>query len=408
MSVLDEATDATSWQSRLAAVIVAADGEDFIVGRPDLGIFVSVPEPGAVLLAALQAGASLVDATERASTAAGEAVDGADFLAGLADAGLLAEGTATEVSGLRLRWLERVPSGIVRPFFGPAAWAVYAAALFGAMGMLMARPDLRPSFEDIWFLNDPLWSLLAGIPVSIVLTAGHESWHWFAARALGVPARFRMSRRGLFLVCESDLSQLVTIPRRRRYSPMLAGMAFDTVILSASLGLRLGFREEVLFFPPLLDRALGMLIIRQVAVLVWQLFAVAWRSDGYAVLANLLHCQNLYRATWLTTKSRVWRVTSDEVDELAGVNDHDLSVASWFALVYLLGGFAMVGLLMGYAYPFTLGMVRWVRPNIADGGVGTLAFWQSLVFVVIVTAQLLAVPAVEVWERRLRRAGRLS
>ena len=217
-----------------------------------------------------------------------------------------------------------------------------------------------------------------------------------------------MSRRGLFLVFESDLSQLVTIPRRQRYSPMLAGMAFDAVVLALSLGLRLGFREEIVVFHPLLDRMLGVVVIREVMVLVWQLCAVAWRSDGYAVLANALACQNLYRATWLTTKSRIRRLTASEAEELTGISRHDRAVAEWFALVYLVGGFAMVALLIGYAFPFTLGMVRWVLPNIAALAPETLAFWQSLGFVVLVTAQFCATPAIELWERRLRKEGRLS
>lgn len=398
----------TEWRSALAALTVTPDGDTYILGRPDLGTYVAVPEPGAILIHALRAGASLSEATRQASAAAGEDVDGHDFLTGLSQAGLLTTGTASRPSGLRVRWFENLSPRVVRPLFGRTAWMMYTAAAAVALSLLVVRPDLRPSFEDLWFLSDPMWSLLAVISISIALAVGHECWHWLAARALGVPSRFRMSRRGLFLVFESDLSQLVTIPRRERYSPMLAGMAFDAVVLALSLGLRLGFREEIVVFHPLLDRMLGVVVIREVMFLVWQLCAVAWRSDGYAVLANALGCQNLYRATWLTTKSRIRRLTASEAEELAGISPHDRAVASWFALVYLAGGFAMVALLIDYVFPFTLGMIRWVHPNITALAPETLAFWQSLVFVVLMTAQFCATPAIELWERRLRRAGRLS
>jgi len=409
MDTVDVDVDSdTQWRSALAALTVTPDGDTYILGRPDLGTYVAVPEPGAILIHALRAGASLSDATRQASAAAGEEVDGRDFLTGLSHAGLLRTGSGSKAPGLRLRWVENLPPRVVRPLFGPTAWVIYTAAAVAAICLLVARADLRPSFEDLWFLNDPMWSLLAGIPLFMALAGGHECWHWLAARALGVPSRFRMSRRGLFLVFESDLSQLVTIPRRRRYSPMLAGVAFDAVVLASSLGLRLGFREEVLMFHPLLDRMIAVVVIREVMGLVWQLCAVGWRSDSYAVLANALACQNLYRATWLTTKSRIWRLRAGDAEELTGIGPHDRAIASWFALVYLVGGFAMMALLIGYVYPFALGMVRWVRPNITALAPKTLAFWQSLVFVVLVTAQFFAIPAIGAWERGLRRTGRLS
>src|SRR5215218_3544111 len=109
---------------RLGAVsrlVVARDHGECVLGRPDLGIYAEVPEPGAVLVEALQAGATFAEATERASAAAGEVVDGPDFLDSLAGAGLLAEpagpaepagsagpaGVAGGPAGARtIRWIE--------------------------------------------------------------------------------------------------------------------------------------------------------------------------------------------------------------------------------------------------------------------------------------------------------------
>lgn len=72
--------------ARMSRVVIARDGDEYVLGRPDLGIYVVVPQPGAVFVAALQAGESVPEATARASTIAGAAVDGDDFLAGLAQA----------------------------------------------------------------------------------------------------------------------------------------------------------------------------------------------------------------------------------------------------------------------------------------------------------------------------------
>jgi len=70
----------------MTRLVVARDGEECVLGRPDLGIYVAVPEPGAVLVETLQSGGTLAEATAAASRAAGAEVDGQDFLEGLAAA----------------------------------------------------------------------------------------------------------------------------------------------------------------------------------------------------------------------------------------------------------------------------------------------------------------------------------
>ena len=67
--------------------------------------------------------------------------------------------------GTRMSWVERVPQGVVKPLFGRVAWAFYIAAALTAVLLLVLllvlRPDLRPIFDDIWFLTDPIWSVFA-------------------------------------------------------------------------------------------------------------------------------------------------------------------------------------------------------------------------------------------------------
>lgn len=408
MATVDVGDDA-ALRSALRQLTVASDpdeNDEYVVGRPDLGLYAAIPRPGVVLIEYLRDGASLTEATQQATAAAGADVDGAEFLTDLAETGLLdspVETGATVAGGRRIGWVERIPRAAVEPLFGRVAWTVYGAITALLIVLLLLRPDLRPIFDDIWFLTDPIWSLIALFAVSIAISAGHECWHWLAGRALGITPRFRMGRRGVFLVFETDLSQLVTLPRRVRHSPLVAGFAFDVVLLVAALLLRLGFREEVLNHPPWFDRFLGAVVFRQLFVLVWQLFGVAFRTDSYAVLANALGCQNLYRATALAMKFRLWRLDADEGAELAGMSSRDRSVANWFWLVYLAGVFAMFTLLVGYLVPFIFGTIRWIIPNITSMAPETLVFWQSLVLAALLLGQYAAIPFIARRERRQRR-----
>ncbi|NJP93136.1 hypothetical protein HCN51_27440 [Nonomuraea sp. FMUSA5-5] len=77
---------AAQLQERAASLTVGNDGEAWILGRPDLGIFVAVPEPGALFVTTWQQTGSAADATSRASQATGEPVNGEEFIDGLAAA----------------------------------------------------------------------------------------------------------------------------------------------------------------------------------------------------------------------------------------------------------------------------------------------------------------------------------
>lgn len=394
-------------------LVVARDGDECVLGRPDLGIFVQVPEPGAVFVEALQAGVSVTGATERASEVAGEPVDGEDFLATLAEVGLLdAPAAADAAAGARrtreIRWIEGISPRAAARLFGRVAWSVYGAAAVTAVALLVARPELRPTYESFWFLGDPMASVLALIPATIVLSCLHEACHWLAGRAIGVPAVFRVSYRGIFLVFETDLSQIVTVPRRRRYGPFFAGLAFDATILAVFLLLRLADHQSWLPLPPLMDRFLSALVLRQVFAIVWQVAAVFLRNDMYAALTTALRCTNMYRVNALTIKDRLARLTPDEARELAEASDRDRAVAPWFAAIYLAGIIAMLWVFLVAGLPNMIVMVGWLANSLAAHAAGSLAFWEAAAVAgyLLVTLALPAVLALR--ERRMRQRGALS
>jgi hypothetical protein len=403
-------TVAEAVASAVGRLVVARNGDECVLGRPDLGIYVAVPEPGAVLVETLQAGGTLAEATTAASEAAGAEVDGQDFLVGLAAAGLL--DTADELAGTtdgsrRIRWIEGVSPRAAGRLFGRVAWTCYGLAAAFVAGLLLLRPDLRPSFEQSWWLPDPVLSVLVILPIGFLLAAVHEAWHWLAGRAVGVPAIFRISYRGAFLVFETELTQIATTPRRKRYSPFLAGMAVDSVWLALALGLRLANREAVLALPGLLDRLLAALVLLLLFGIVWQFAAVFLRSDMYAVLANALRCNDLYRATWLTTKDRLLGLSQAEAGELGSIGDHDRRVARWFGIAYLAGMIVVGWTVLAWGVPFVIGLLLWVKGNLSSPDLTSAAFWESVAVVLAVVGQQAAPALLALRERRLRRTGGL-
>ncbi|MFB4276430.1 hypothetical protein ACBJ59_14155 [Nonomuraea sp. MTCD27] len=394
------ALPATELRARAACLTVGFDGEAWILGRPDLGVFVAVPEPGAVFVTTLQETGSVAEATARASEMAGEHVDGDEFVAGLTAAGLFEAAAEPDAPG-RIRWIEGVGPEAAARLFGRAGWTCYAAAAMTALAILATRPDLRPSWNDAWFLPSPGLSLLAVLLLTIACTALHEAWHWLAGRAIGIPAIFRLSYRGVYVVFETDLTQIVTVPRNRRHGVYLAGMAIDAVVLAIVLGLRL------LEPPGVLDGLLAATALLQLSRIIWQWAALPLRSDSYALLANALRCHNLYRTTWLTAKARLLGLTAKETAELDAASARDRRVATWFAVPYLAGIAVMAWLFVTVALPLAMSLGRWAWGQLGSAGIGSFGFWEAVVVVAFTGAELLLPVVLAVRERRLRRTGRL-
>jgi len=400
---------ATGAPAAARLIVVSNDGVEYVLGRPDLGIYVAVPEPGAAFVRALIDGESVPEATIRASAVAGEPVDGADFMAALSAAGLFgpAGEAGADASSSRggPRWWAGVRPERAAWLFGRVAWCCYGIAVVAVLVLLRTRPEVRPNVEHLWFLPDPVWSSLALLPIAVLLTALHEAGHWLAGRAAGVPAAFRVSHRGIFVVFETDLTQIVALPRRRRYGPFLAGMAFDVVVLAAVLGLRSLNTADVVDIPGFADRLLAAVAILVTTSVVWQWTGIFLRTDVYAVLANALRCHNLYRATWLTVKDRLVTLTDAERDELEAISEHDRRVARWFGLLYAAGLVAQTWWVLRIFVPYLIAMGSWIVDNVTSLAVTSGAFWSCVLAALFVAARYGLPPLLALRERRLRSRG---
>jgi hypothetical protein len=337
----------------LRPLTLVEDGPGVLVGDPAAGTFVAIPPVGAVVIRALQAGATVDQAAAEVYRQAGEPVDVLSFVDALRELGFL--GTEDPAEPARTapvepartapvqqrRWLPEVAASPARRLFGRVAWGCYAAAALFCVGCLLLRPQLwtRPAVVG----RDGL-VVIPAVLLTYLFTALREVWHWLAARALGLSARFGVDRRLCFLVFETDLSQLWTVPRRRRYGPQLAGLAIDSVGLAGLLALRLGWRE----LSPTAAGVLDAVIYLKITTMIWQCLAFL-RTDLYGVLVTAAGCRNLWQVKSLLLRAAFGRLSVQQAAELAAADARDLRVGRWFRWVYLAGILAAVGYI-GYFF----------------------------------------------------------
>jgi hypothetical protein len=401
---------------RLHPLSVTRQGDGVVVGRPDVGRFVALPEVGARTLELLGSGLS-VAAVERQVTPAGadEPVDVLGFARALVALGLVAEVVA---GGAQVRADEDAhatgrpdgpgadvrppgaPRQVAEPPTGrrlPPAWAralvsrpVAVLATLCAVAsvvLVVSVPAVRPDPLDVFFLATPAQSLAVLTLVTCVLAAAHEGAHVLAAASLGVPARLRVTRRLYFLTFETNLTGLWALEPRRRVGPLLAGMVFDAVVLCTVLVLRATGTGP--------DAFLAALAVVEVSALVTQLF-VFLRTDVYAVMTALLGCTVLARTTRLLLLRSVRRLSPADEALLAATPARDLAVARWYRVVHVAGLALAAWFFVAFFVPSTWHLLTWMHDALTAAGPGTGAFWQALVLGVLLLSPRLVTGVVAV------------
>jgi hypothetical protein len=387
---------------------VVPEGDEFLVGDPDASVYVVLPTVGVRILELLRSRRTLADVSAEAQRDVGHDVDVIDFAQSLIELGFASradlDGSEDEEDATPRG---RTPSRWLRYAFSQVAWIIYAAVALAALGMLASRPALFPRTSDLFFLDTPARSMAALTVIIYALAAAHEGCHWLAARSQGVDARITVSRRLYFLVLEIDLTGLWSLPRRRRYGPLLAGMAFDAFLLFPVLLARFGDGVGWWRLDEAAARVLAALTFVQVAALVSQ-FWIFVRTDVYALLITSTGCVNLFRVNQLMVRRALRIITTEQERELRDAHQRDLAVACWYRWIYVGGIAAAAWFFVAYFAPATIRLAVWILGSIAHAGIASEHFWEALVVGTLIFSPRLITLAVAARDLRHWRERRIT
>ena len=383
---------------------VVPEGDEYLVGDPESSVYVVLPPVGVRVLELLDGRRTLADVSAEVEREAGREVDVLDFAESLLELGIASPADA--VVEARTSHTRRTPTRLLRFLFSRAAWILYAAAALAAIGLLAGRPSLFPRASDLFFLDTPARSLAALTVIIYALAAVHEGCHWLAARAEGIDAQITVSRRLYFLVLEIDLTGLWSLPRRRRYGPLLAGMAFDAFLLFPVLLARFGAGAGWWRLGDFAARLLAALTFVQVAALVSQ-FWIFVRTDVYALLITATGCVNLFRVNQLMVRRALRIITSEQERELRDAHPRDSAVARWYRWIYLVGLAVAAWFFAVYFAPATIRLAGSIVASVAHAGPGSERFWEALVFGLLIFSPRLITLAVALRDLRRWRERRL-
>jgi hypothetical protein len=354
------------------------------VGRTDTGVFISLPAEGVMLVRDLVAGVPLAEVSDRFAAAYGQTPELDDFLAALVECGFVRaiDGrpvlTSAPVDEAPRGWqlLGRMPTHWVAWLLSPPAVVMYILVWLAVPTVLAARPDLLPSADDAWLHTGVLanFAALTGLGWGLVFL--HELAHLIAVRARGCTGHLRLSHRLHFLVAETDMSGVRSLPRRDRYAPYLAGMTWDATVLLGCLLLQLAGVDSVI------PGAIAYLVMM---TLLFEL-GFFMRTDIYYVIANALRLGNLMADTrhWLANQVARLRRHPAPYD-LSAVPARELGIIRWYAVVVVLGVGVTLGQFVVLGLPLLARIVYGAAAQLTAGPT-TGRFWDGTGLLLITVA----------------------
>ncbi|HEX4705699.1 MAG TPA: hypothetical protein VH352_26510 [Pseudonocardiaceae bacterium] len=373
-----------------------ADGDEVTVGRRDIDSYAVLPADGAALIRRLADGLTPREAVDWYRETYGEQVDILDMLGALDELGFVQTPGETDAATAEpVRWQR-----LGRSLFSVPAWFCYGLLTVVAFVVMIRTPDLVPHYRNLFFTSSftmiELVTFLGQFPLLLV----HEGFHALAGRRLGLRSRLSIGRRLYFIVLETSLDGLVTVPRRQRILPILAGMLADVLVMAvlilAADVTRAGDGTLSLFGRLCLALSYGTLLR-----LIWQ-FYFYLRTDLFILLTTALGCVDLHTVAKGVLSNGFRRLTGRPVIDDSHWHPTDRRVARWYAWFMFAGYATTIGtfviVVLPIAYRFLTGVLgRFFAHGNTFGGL-----LDSGLFLVLNLAQIVVIAAMTIRDRRRR------
>ncbi|MGD6965322.1 hypothetical protein ACQCVP_02690 [Rossellomorea vietnamensis] len=327
---------------------IQKDAEEYIIGSIINNVFIRVPEEAVTLISYLDGNKKINEVNEILKQKHGLDIDVKDFVQELLELELI-----YSIDGERLhnvssqippkKWLLNFSKVI----FNRLTNTIYLCLFLISVLMFLVRPDLIPTYKDIFVYDTVGVSLIIITVTTWSLTLFHELGHYLATTTLGIPVKFNLSLRFYWLVVEADVSGLWSVPQKARYTPYLAGMAFDGLLLFLSLITQILFPT---FFPGFF--ALASLLL----ILTFGFHCLIFlRTDIYYVIMNFLNIPSLHDHAIEYIKSFLKKSSTYSFKTLSR---KEQKYVKGYTTIYLIGSIIAVSLLVFYTIPGSLFLIK--------------------------------------------------
>jgi putative peptide zinc metalloprotease protein len=337
----------TDCRVQILPFVRQVETEEAVIGLPERDAFIAIPLEALVVLDALAEGRTIGECQESYRERYGETPDLESFLEELAAKGFVASadgvesGVAATLAAVRpvapRHHFASFPESWAKAIFSKQAMCASFALIGVASGMIVAYPSLLPGWRTLFFERHVTAAVLLLMATGLVATFLHEMAHLVAARAQGVLCRMSLGSRLWILVAETDMTGVWSLPRHKRFLPILAGPLFDSTSASLLVLLLFAHRQGWLAMTPLIYQLVSAVLMGCLLRLLWQCFFFV-RTDFYYAYATAFNCKNLMADTQAFLRSQFARLLLRErpIDQ-RHIPAREMRAVRAYSIFWLLG-----------------------------------------------------------------------
>jgi hypothetical protein len=344
-----------------------------MVGRQDIGSYVSLPAEAIEVVDLLDSGKPVGEVKRILGEKYGEEVEIEDFIEDMITNEMVKSvddceiATTSQVQKDLFSWIH---GNHVSWMFSKVAWVFYAGLAGACLVIFAVRPDYIPRPVD--FFWHPWYSVAVGLMFFFgwILVAAHELAHLFAAKAVGTEGYFSLSNRLIFIVAQTNLGNIWTVPRENRYIVYLAGMAWDAVMVFICLVVLLLSDQGTITLPELGYTFLKAIIFIKVWSIIWQ-FRFNMQTDVYYIVANYFKCRNLLGDAQSNIKNFFSKFTKRlERTDFSDTPEQEMRAIKWYTPLYVVGTTVTLATYVLRNLPLILLQIRRALDGVITGYTG--------------------------------------
>ncbi|MEN2767505.1 PqqD family protein [Ornithinibacillus xuwenensis] len=364
--------------------------EEILIGRMDTGDYIVLPSVARIVIDELNSGKTIREADQSIEEKLGEKVDVSSFIEDvLQEYGFIykIDGNIISDRVSNKRIFPFFTDGVSKFFFNRYTLSGFLICFVIAILICILNHTYVPVYSDIFFSESYTTSLIGTTIASWTFLFLHEIAHLMAARSSGMDSRFSISHRLVFLVVETDMSNIVLLDKRYRYKALLAGLALDGFFLGIGIFI-ISLNDWFSFgFPVYLTGIIRMLNVVLVLRMAFQ-FLFFMKTDIYYVFTNLFNCRNLLHNTRLYVYQIIPKLKTRLEEEWKLVDEHEKKIVKWYAYFFILGSVLAVYLFAMYILPQTFTIISGTIQNITKYSITTAPFWDGIILIVMMLIPL--------------------
>ena len=384
------------------------EGQEFIIGRADTSTFLVLPADAVEILDYLATGITIGEAQSLYQIKYNEIPDIQDLLSILEDAGFVEpiidgigkrnKGNIKEVGRLHkaepviTRYhFNRIPQAFAQKLFSRPV--LYGCSLLIGLSLflLILEPSILPTWNALFFSqNLTLMRILLTVMNYLALFL-HEMAHLVAARSVGVSSRLGIGNRLWFLVAETDMTGIWSVPREQRYLPLLAGSLLDATSAAVIVLILYAHHQQWLPLHPIAHQFSQAMLLIYLIRLLWQCFLFV-RTDFYFVIANYFGCKNLMKDTEVFLRNLVVGTLKkkNRINQ-AHIPKSEMQVIRWYALIWIMGRLVAFYVFIFITLPLFWNYTLQISSILSIGyRVNSYAFVDAIVMSIITVGPMLA------------------